>query len=124
MSARLIAIAAAAAWLAASPAHAAGNAARGQKLFSECQACHSTEIGATGVGPSLFGMFGRQAGEPDEFRYSPALKNSGITWTPETLDKYIADPQKAVPGNRMPYAGLTDPGDRADLIEYLRKTFK
>jgi cytochrome c2 len=124
MRAPLIAIAAAAAWLAAGPAHAAGNAARGQKLYGECQACHSTQAGATGVGPSLFGMFGRQAGEPDEFRYSPALKRSGITWTPETLDNYLADPQKAVQGNRMPYAGMADPHDRADLIEYLQKTFK
>ena len=58
-----------------------------------------------------------------DFRYSPALKRSGITWTPQTLDAFLADPQKVVPANRMPYAGMPDARDRADLIAYLQKTF-
>jgi cytochrome c len=52
------------------------------------------------------------------------MKRSGIVWTPETLDKYIADPQAAIPANRMPYAGMADAGDRADLIAYLIKATK
>ena len=52
------------------------------------------------------------------------MKRSGITWTPQTLDTFIADPQATVPANRMPYAGMADAGDRADLIAYLQKAFR
>ena len=97
---------------------------RGQKLFEECRACHAVEKGPQGVGPDLHGVFGRRAGTLDDFRFSPALKRSGITWTPQTLDAYVADPQKAVPQNRMPFAGMPDARDRADLIRYMQETFK
>jgi cytochrome c len=110
--------------LAAGAAQADGDAARGEKRFEDCAACHSTENGVNNVGPSLSGLFGRKAGEAADFRYSPALKRSGITWTVQTLDTFIADPQRAVPANRMPYAGMPDAGDRADLIAYLQKTAK
>ena len=53
-------------------------------------------------------MFERKAGELADFRYSPAMKRSGISWTPQTLDNFIADPQEMVPANRMPYAGMPD----------------
>ena len=59
-----------------------------------------------------------------DFRYSPALKRSGVVWTANTLDEFLADPQKMAPGNRMPYAGMASPGDRADLIAYLQKMTK
>jgi cytochrome c2 len=121
---RLAIAAAAASLLVAGIAHAQGDAKHGQKLFEECHACHAVERGVNGVGPSLYGVFGRRAGELDDFRYSPALKKSGITWTPKSLDAYIADPQKAVPANRMPYAGMTNGGERADLIAYLQKMSK
>jgi len=109
---------------AAGAAHADGDAARGEKRFEECVACHSTERGANAVGPTLFGVFDRKAGELADYRYSPALKRSGITWTAQTLDAFIADPQQVVPANRMPYAGLPDAGARADLIAYLQKASK
>ena len=99
----------------------AADAGRGEKLFVECASCHSIEKGVDGVGPSLFGLFQRKAGEVADFRYSPALKRSAITWTAQTLDRYIADPQKSVPGNRMPYSGMPDADARADLIAYLQK---
>jgi cytochrome c len=99
----------------------AADAGRGEKLFVECASCHSIEKGVDGVGPTLFGLFQRKAGDVTDFRYSPALKRSGITWTAQTLDRYIADPQKSVPGNRMPYSGMPDAGERADLIAYLQK---
>ena len=97
---------------------------RGEKLFDECRACHAVERGASGVGPSLHGVIGRRAGALDDFRYSPALKKSGITWSKQTLDAYVLDPQKAVPANRMPYAGMPEARDRADLIDYIQQTFK
>jgi cytochrome c len=109
---------------AAATARADGDPARGEKRFEECATCHTLERGVNNVGPSLFGLFERKAGEIADFRYSPALKRSGITWTPQTLDNFIADPQKQVPANRMPYAGLPDAGDRADLIAYLQKATK
>ena len=97
---------------------------RGEKLFEECRACHAVEPGANGVGPDLHGVFGRRAGAREDFRYSPALKKSGITWSKQTLDAYVADPQKAVPANRMPYGGMPEARDRADLLEYLQQAFK
>jgi cytochrome c len=102
-------------------AQADGDVVRGEKHFAECVACHKIEAGANAVGPSLHGVFQRKAAALDDFRYSPALKRSGITWTAETLDTFIADPQKVVPANRMPYAGMPDAADRADLIAYLMK---
>ena len=110
--------------LAVASAHADGDAARGEKRFEECVPCHALARGAETVGPSLFGVFTRKAGEGGDFRYSPALKRSGITWSEQSLDQFIADPQAVVPGNRMPFAGVTDAAARADLIAYLVKTFK
>jgi cytochrome c len=102
-------------------AWAAGDAARGEARFQDCAACHKLEAGDNNVGPSLHGIFTRKAGEIADFRYSPAMKRSGIVWTPETLEKFISDPQAMVPGNRMPYAGMAGADDRADLIAYLLK---
>jgi cytochrome c2 len=109
---------------AAGAAHADGDAARGEKRFEECATCHSTQTGVNGVGPSLHDVFGRKAGGLDDYRYSPAMRRSGITWTPQALDTFVADPQKAVPNNRMPFAGMPDAADRADLIAYLEKAAK
>jgi cytochrome c len=102
-------------------AQAQGDAARGQKKFEECAACHTLDRGSNNVGPSLNGVFDRKAGALADFRYSPALKRSGITWTAQTLDSFITDPQAIVPANRMPYAGMPSAADRADLIAYLQK---
>jgi cytochrome c len=105
-------------------ARADGDAARGEARFQDCAACHKLEAGNNNVGPSLHGIFERKAGALSDFRYSPAMKRSGISWTPESLDKFITDPQAMVPANRMPYAGMANPGDRADLIAYLQKMSK
>jgi cytochrome c len=110
--------------LSAGSARADGDPVRGEVRFQECAACHKLDSGANEVGPTLHGIFARKAGTLADFRYSPAMKRSGIVWTPETLDKYIADPQAAIPANRMPYAGMADAGDRADLIAYLIKATK
>ena len=57
------------------------------------------------------------------FNYSSAMKGSDITWDPQTLDRFIANPQQQVPGNRMPFPGIPDESKRADIIAYLA-TFK
>jgi cytochrome c len=110
--------------LLAGAARADGDVARGEARFGDCAACHKLQAGANNVGPSLHGIFTRKAGELADFRYSPALKRSGIVWTPETLDAFLTNPQALVPGNRMPYAGMADAGNRADLIAYLAKASK
>jgi len=104
--------------------HADGDVTRGEARFQDCAACHKLEAGANNVGPSLHEIFERKAGAIADFRYSPAMKRSGITWTPETLDRFIADPQATVPANRMPYAGMANSSDRSDLIAYLQKMSK
>jgi len=98
---------------------AAQDVKRGEKVFADCRACHTIDPGANNIGPSLAGIIGRKAATVDGFRYSPAMKRSGITWDKDTLAAFIADPQKAVPANRMPYAGMPEPKDVADLIAYL-----
>jgi cytochrome c len=107
--------------LLAGAARADGDAARGEAKFQDCAACHKLEAGANNVGPSLHGIFARKAGEIADFRYSPAMKRSGIVWTPQTLENFITEPQAMVPANRMPYAGMASAADRADLIAYLQK---
>ena len=109
---------------ATSAARADGDAARGEQRFADCIACHSTERNVNNVGPSLHGVFERKAGELPDFRYSPAIRRSGISWTPQTLDAFIADPQKVVEGNRMPFSGMPDARERADLIAYMLQAFK
>jgi cytochrome c len=103
---------------------AQGDAAKGEKRYEDCASCHSTKKGENGVGPSLNGVFDRKAGEIADFRYSPAMKRSAIVWTAKALDDFLADPQKVVPANRMPYAGMPDAAERADLIAYLQRATK
>jgi cytochrome c len=110
--------------LLAGAARADGDVVRGEVRFQDCAACHKLEAGINNVGPSLHGILTRKAGELPDFRYSPALKRSGIVWTLETLDAFLTNPQALVPGNRMPYAGMADTGNRADLIAYLLKASK
>jgi nitrite reductase (NO-forming) len=96
-----------------------GDPAAGQKVFRKCQACHSLEPGHNLIGPSLGGIIGRKAGSEPGFSYSPAMKNANITWTPQNLATYLADPQKMVPGNRMPFPGLKSEHDRDDVLAFL-----
>jgi len=107
---------------AALPAHAA-DADHGAKVFAtQCGECHSVKPGKNRTGPSLFGVIGRGAGSVADYRYSDAMKHSGLTWTADELDLYLTDPRKVVPGGKMKYRGLTDSGARADLIAYLNNT--
>jgi cytochrome c len=103
---------------------AQGDAAKGEKRFEDCAACHSVKAGENLVGPTLFGIVNRKAAEIADYRYSPAMRRSAIVWSAKALDDFLADPQKAVPANRMPYAGLPDAAERADLIAYLQRAAK
>ncbi|RAZ91825.1 cytochrome c family protein [Mesorhizobium hawassense] len=96
----------------------AQDAEHGKTVFKACAACHATDH-ANRVGPGLGGIIGRTAGTVPGFRYSDAMKKSGIVWDAKIVDAYLESPQKVVPGNRMPYAGLKNPTDRADLVGYL-----
>jgi nitrite reductase (NO-forming) len=95
-----------------------GDATAGRLVFRKCQACHSMEPGKTILGPSLAGIIGRKAGAEAGYSYSPAMKQAGIVWDAKTLDAYLADPQKFVPGNKMPFPGLKTATDRTDLIAF------
>ena len=97
----------------------AQDAVVGKQAFTQCAACHSVEA-VNGAGPSLQGIFGRKAGSFAGFRYSRALKSAGIAWDDKNLDAYLTDPQKLVPGNLMPFSGVADAKQRADLIAYLK----
>lgn len=98
---------------------AAQEAAAGKQVFMQCAACHSID-GSTRTGPSLKGILGRKAGSVADFRYSHAMKRSNIVWDASTLDAYLAHPQQAIPGNTMPFAGIADARQRADLVAYLQ----
>lgn len=98
------------------------DAEAGRLVYRKCQACHSLTTGKNGVGPSLGGIVGKKAGEVPGFNYSPAMKASGLTWDAATLDAYLADPQKKVPGNKMPFPGLKTGNERSSLIAYLVAT--
>jgi cytochrome c len=110
-------IAAGALALAGAAAHAQ-DAAAGKAAFAQCAACHSID-GSNGAGPSLRGVVGRKAGSFPGFRYSRAMKGVAYSWDARSLDAYIANPQTAVPGNVMPFSGVADAKQRADLIAYL-----
>lgn len=96
-----------------------GDAASGEKTFAACKVCHAVEAGVNKIGPSLHAVVGRKAGEVAGYTYSPANKNSGITWSPEKLFQYLEGPQRIVPGTKMTYPGLPDAQKRADVIAYL-----
>ena len=101
------------------PAVAAGDALRGKTLYeSRCSACHSLD--ASVVGPAHRGVFGRRVGSLAGYPYSDALKNAGFAWDAASLDKWLTDPEKLLPGQRMGYS-VPDAQDRANLIEYLKK---
>lgn len=115
----------AAATPAETPAASATTADAGGKpaAFAQCAACHSTEKGKMGVGPSLAGVYGTKSGEIAGYAFSDAMKNANLTWDDATLDKYLTAPMKVVPGTKMTFAGLSDPAARKAVIEYL-KTLK
>jgi cytochrome c len=110
-----------AAALASAPGAAveAGDPKRGEAVYSRCLACHA--LARDRVGPRHCGLLGRRAGAVSGFSYSRAMRESGIVWSEEALDRFLADPPAAVPGTTMAYAGVKDAAERRDLIAYLRR---
>lgn len=105
--------------LSAPAAAQEGDAESGSALFRrQCAGCHQVAQPRNGVGPNLQGVIGRPAGSVEGFNYSPALRESGITWTAETLDAYLADPRGMVTGTRM-VQRVPDEQQRRDIIEFL-----
>lgn len=98
---------------------ASGDPKAGEAVYSRCLGCHSLEFHRTG--PKHCGLFGRRAGTAPGFEYSPAMKRSKLVWNERTLERFLADPPRAVPGTSMTYAGVPDATDRADLIAYLKR---
>jgi len=96
-----------------------GDLGAGRLVFRKCQACHSMEPGKNILGPSLAAVIGRKAGTVQGYGYSPAMKQANIVWDAKSLDTYLADPQKVVPGNKMPFPGLKTDHDRTDVIAFL-----
>jgi len=106
-------------WLAA-PQEA--DSERGRVVWEQCVACHALDEGESGdLGPSLAGVFGREAGTREDFRYSGPMRRSGITWDAATLDAFLAAPQEVVPNNRMPFEGIVDAQARRDLVAFLEE---
>jgi cytochrome c len=103
--------------LAATPAKA-GDARRGESVYARCLACHSLQRDV--VGPRHCGVFGRRAGTVPGFDYSPAMKKSGIVWNERTLNRFLVDPMKVMPGTSMTFAGVPDAQERADVIAWLK----
>jgi cytochrome c len=102
----------------AAPAFAQ-DADRGRTLVQrQCAACHQVAAPRNGAGPYLVGVVGRQAAGVEGFNYSPALRESGITWNAAELDAFLADPQGKVRGTRQPIR-VTSDADRADIVAYL-----
>ena len=114
---RLLAIASA---LTVSQTVGAQDAGHGKVQFEHCAACHSLEAGHNETGPHLHGLFGRKAASVDDYVYSPPLRRANFVWTPQLLDDFLKDPQSGqFRGNKMPFAGMPDAKERADLIAYL-----
>ena len=104
----------------AATASADGDPRRGEKIYERCAACHSLDRDRTG--PRHEGLIGRRAGSVPGFAYSPAMKKAGaagMVWDETTLDRFLENPMKAVPGTLMGYAGVKDAQERADLIAFL-----
>jgi cytochrome c len=95
-----------------------GDAARGETVYRGCMACHSLDKNV--VGPKHQGVFGAKAGAVPDYRYSDALRNSGIVWNEDMLDKWLANPQTLVPGTTMFYL-VKNAQDRADVIAFLKE---
>jgi len=93
---------------------------KGKKVFNKCKACHFLDKEKNKVGPHLVGIIGRAAGSVDGFKYSDAMKDSGITWGEAEILAYVEKPKDYIPGNKMVFPGLKKEKDRLALIAYIK----
>jgi cytochrome c len=99
---------------------ASADMSKGEAIFKKCVACHTiAQGGANGIGPNLWATVGKPLASHAGFAYSDALKSKGGTWTFEALNEWLANPKKFAPGNKMTFAGLGNPEERAALMLYL-----
>lgn len=107
--------------LFADTAFAAGDPARGAQDFRSCMACHSVNPGEHSTGPSLANLWSRKAGSAEGFPgYSEALKGANVVWNESSLDQWLSDPRRFIPGTSMAFQGIKDAQERADVIAYLK----
>lgn len=100
---------------------AGASADRGQRSFGKCMACHSVNpADGNKIGPNLSNVVGAPVAHRDDFNYSGALAEHGGSWSYELLNAWLSDPRAAIPGNKMAFAGIARPQERADLIAFLR----
>lgn len=105
-----------------SSAWADGDAAAGATVFAQCSACHAVGAGAqNSVGPVLNGVVGRPAAAYPSYRYSSAMRKSGLTWDEPTLKQYLKGPDKLVPGSKMVFPGIASDEDLANVIAFLKQ---
>jgi cytochrome c len=102
------------------PGARAQDAMRGRVLYEGCAPCHKLEPSSSEQGPTLIGIIGRKAAALEDFRYSRAIMRANIVWDEATLDAYLADTQAYIAGTRMPFGGIPEKTERADLIAFLK----
>lgn len=100
-------------------ARAEGDPAAGKTAFNKCSICHSIKDGENKIGPSLAGVVGRKSHSEAGYAYSEPMKKYDVTWDPATLDVYLVDPRKVVPGTKMIFPGLKNDAERSNVIAYL-----
>ena len=102
-----------------------GNASQGERAYQKCYSCHALEPGAAKLeGPTLRGIVGRRVAAEAGFQYSPAMRRFAQRhprWTPQLLDRYVADPEALVPRTSMNFHGVAEAEERRGLISYLER---
>jgi cytochrome c len=104
------------------PFMANADVAAGEAQIKKCTACHTFDKGGkNGVGPNQWGLVGGNFGHMEGYAYSEAIKaKHSEKWTEQALSDFLANPKKYLPGNKMSFAGMKKPEDRANLIAYLK----
>ena len=100
--------------------HAAGDPVAGKQAFLKCASCHQVNTARSSFGPHLRGIIGRPAAAATDFKYSEAMRKSGIVWSEESLSAFLKAPGKVVPGNAMRFIGISSDREVDDLLAYLR----
>jgi cytochrome c len=107
--------------LAAAQASGAGDPGNGAFLFKRCASCHAVgPYARAGFGPQLQGIIGRKAAATTDYKYSEAMKKSGLVWDEKTLAAFMRAPHDVVPGTSMRFWGIQDEQQVADLLSYMR----